>query len=103
MVLLSSTAQHHCESGCFFMPIYLDEQTRPVLESIIKKWIELHPKDFVAERIQKSLASDQARLDSISQCQHTTARYVGTKTCCAKCGSFYEPGMGEKWSLEKTE
>lgn len=79
------------------MAIYLDEQTRPSLTRIVKKWVEEHPKDFVADRIKKYLDSDASRLEEISRCQHTTARYVGFRKCCGKCGSFYEKGMGESW------
>lgn len=65
----------------------------------MKKWIEEHPKDFVAERIQGSLETDAARIKVIAECEHVKGQYVGEKTCCAKCGSFYEPGMGQGWTL----
>lgn len=82
------------------MPIYLDEQTRPVLNRIIDKWLIEHPKDFVADRIKGALDSDARRLEMIGTCQHTSARYVGEKTCCRECGAFYLPGMGEGWTFE---
>jgi hypothetical protein len=82
------------------MPIYLDQQTRPTLERIINKWIESHPTDFVAERIKGSLEADAARLERMAKCQHTTARYVGEKTCCRNCESVYLPGMGESWTFD---
>ena len=63
--------------------------------------METHKTDFITERILKSLEADQARLDNIAQCEHIKASYVGHKTCCGKCESLYEPGMGESWSLEK--
>lgn len=79
------------------MAIYLDQQTRPVLKRIIKKWQEAHPKDFVADRIMGSIITDEKRLEEIAFCQHTIARYVGKKTCCSKCGAYYNPGMGFDW------
>ena len=82
------------------MAIYLDEQTRPVLERIIKKWREEHPKDFVADRIQGALESDAAQLKFRTDCEHIDGEYVGHKTCCTKCGAFHEVGMGQSWKLK---
>lgn len=84
--------------GEITMAIYLDEQTRPVMERIIKKWLEDHPKDFVAERIQGSLETDANRLKGIAECEHIEGEYVGHKTCCTKCGSLYKPGMCQSWT-----
>ena len=82
------------------MAIYLDEQTRPALTRIIKKWREEHPKDFVADRIQKALDSDLKRLDGIASCEHRRGKYIGEQNCCIKCGSYYEPGMGQHFTLQ---
>lgn len=81
------------------MPIYLDEQTRPELKRILDKWIETHPTDFIAERLQKALEADNFRLQVIRDCKHEPGVYAGEKACCVHCGANYEPGMGEHWSL----
>lgn len=83
------------------MAIYLDDQTRPVLTRIIKKWRAEHPTDFVADRIQKALDADQSRLDGIASCEHKKGEYVGEETCCVKCGSYFEEGMGKHWTLKE--
>ena len=74
------------------MALYLDDQTRPHLERIYKV---VSDTDFVGKRIQGMLEADKQRLDDIGGCAHTPTTYTGTKTCCGKCGSFYEEGMGQ--------
>lgn len=82
------------------MAIYLDEQTRPYLERLIKKRVEKSDKDFIAERIDKMLVADQERLNSIRECSHITGTYSGKKTCCTKCGSSPKGGRTE-WTLKQ--
>lgn len=84
------------------MAIYLDDQTRPVYTRILKKWIIEHPKDFVAERLWKGLESDNKRLEEISHCEHIKGEYTGEQSCCSKCGSFFDPCMGQHWTLKKS-
>lgn len=82
------------------MAIYLDDQTRPYLERLIKKQIEKSDKDFIAQRLQGMLQTDRDRLERIAVCEHEPGEYKGRKTCCTRCESFYEPGMGETWDLD---
>jgi hypothetical protein len=82
--------------------IFLDDQTRPYIERLIKKQIEASDKDFIAKRLWKMLESDRERLETIGKCQHKPASYTGHKTCCVYCGSNYEEGMGEDWTLDPT-
>lgn len=79
------------------MALYLDEQTRPYLERKFKK---VEESDFIGKRIQDMLKTDSKRLDDIDACKHVAGEYVGKKTCCTKCEAFYEPGMGQSWSLK---
>lgn len=80
------------------MALYLDNQTRPVLKRLLQKRLLDYPKDFVSERLLKAVEADENRLQEISICEHESAKYTGKKTCCAKCGSFYGPGMGFSWN-----
>jgi len=82
------------------MAIYLDDQTRSWLERASK---DVKETDFIGKRVQKMLKADRERLEAIGKCQHVKGEYVGKKTCCAKCGSNYEEGMGISWSLKELE
>lgn len=90
--------QHAAVPEGFFMAIYLDEQTRPYLERLLKN---IKETDFIGKRIQGMLEADAKRLDEISKCEHISGEYIGHKTCCTKCGSFFEPGMGQSWTLKQ--
>lgn len=82
------------------MAIYLDDTTRPELEMILNDYIPKHPTDWVAPLLLKQVLSDYKRLDKIATCSHKKGTYTGIKHCCTKCGSFFEPGMGEEWELD---
>lgn len=82
------------------MALYLDEQTRPYLERLIKKAVEKSDKDFIAKRLQGMLKTDQARLDDIANCEHKYGEYVGKEQRCMKCGT-HDVGMGTEWKLDK--
>jgi hypothetical protein len=77
------------------MAIYLDDQTRGYLERMFK---EVDKKDSIGKRIRQALKDDAHRLDKMANCEHVAGEYVGKKTCCTKCESFFEPGMGETWT-----
>jgi hypothetical protein len=79
------------------MALYLDDQTRTWLE---RKTKDVKETDFIGKRVQKMLAADRERLNKIGECEHEAGEYVGKKTCCKKCGSHYEVGMGASWSLK---
>lgn len=83
------------------MAIYLDEQTRPLIEKLVKDRQDSHPKDFIADRLAKALEADRDRLKALAICEHSPAFYLGKKACCAKCNSFYKPGQGESWELQQ--
>lgn len=82
------------------MALYLDEQTRPYLEA---KFKTVPDSDFIGKRIQGMLKADSERLDEIDACFHLPADYVGKKTCCSKCGSFFDEGMGQTWTIKGLE
>lgn len=79
------------------MALYLDDQTRPYLES---KFKIVDEKDFIGKRIQSMLEADKARLDHMAECEHVEGAYIGDKTCCIKCEAYFEPGQGERWKLK---
>jgi hypothetical protein len=80
------------------MPIFLDQQTRPYLESLIQKQVERNSYDFIAKRLEGILQADSDRLEEIANCDHEFGKYIGNKECCTKCGGMAE-GMGESWAL----
>lgn len=80
------------------MAIYLDEQTRPYLERLVKN---IKETDFIGKRVQKMLEADRERLNLLGSCDRVEGSYTGHKECCAKCGAFYKTGMGESWILEE--
>ena len=87
-----------CKGGDF-MAIYLDETMKEddymiqaLDESTIPPWIK---KSLIGK-----VVGDKARKGLIRECKHEKAEYEGKKTCCGKCGSPYESGMGEEWKLK---
>lgn len=67
--------------------IFLDEQTGPELKRLLKKEIELHPKNFIVPRILKSIEADDARKQKIADCpKHDWNPMTGIKTVCNLCG-----------------
>jgi hypothetical protein len=82
------------------MAIYLDEQTRSWLERATRNISE---SDFIGKRVKKMLEADRLRLEEIAKCDHVARTYVGEKECCCKCGSYFEPGMGESWTLKEVK
>jgi hypothetical protein len=80
------------------MALYLDEQTRPYLE---KKFENTEDWDWIGKRIQTMLKADRERLEKIALCEHVAGEYVGKKTCCTKCGSYFDEGMGQNWTLKE--
>lgn len=78
------------------MAIYLDQQTRPYLERLIKKQIEKSDKDFIAKRILSSLESEKQTIQECSDCEHDIRTYKGVKKMCSKCSLMFE----ENWTLE---
>jgi hypothetical protein len=82
------------------MAIYLDHQTRPYLERLIKKQIEKSDKDFIAQRVMGMLEADWKRLERMGECEHEEGTYTGKKTCCKKCEAVYKEGQGISWELD---
>lgn len=80
------------------MAIYLDDLDRKYIENLLKK-----QTDFIGKRLLGKVLADNERLEKIGQCQHEAGTFVGKKTCCTKCESYFEPGMGFSWSLEHTD
>lgn len=79
------------------MALYLDNQTRSYLERLVK---DIPESDFIGKRLQKMLETDRQRLAELAECDHVKGTYSGKKECCSKCGSFFEPGMGESWHID---
>lgn len=78
----------------FFMAIYLDNQTGPVLKRLLEKRLVESPKDFVTQRLLDMVISDDKRKEDIGNCEHEKGKRFSQETLCIKCGSYYEPGMG---------
>ena len=72
----------------FFMAIYLDEQTGTELKRLLKKEIELHPKNFIAPRLLKMVESDDQRKENIKNCEHSYQPMFGFHDKCNKCTSL---------------
>lgn len=68
--------------------IFLDEQTGPELKRLLKKEIELHPKNFIAPRILKSIEADDKRKQIISTCEHEYSPMYGFHDKCNKCSGL---------------
>ena len=79
--------------------IFLDRQTRPYLERLIRNQIIKSDKDFIAKRIIGMLEADWKRLEEVKNCKHKYGEYIDKKTCCIKCGD-YGVDMGEEWTLK---
>jgi hypothetical protein len=76
------------------MAIYLDQQTRPYLERLIRNQIIKSDKDFIAKRIMSMLESEEKTIKEMSECEHEFVEYVGSRISCCKCNSFQE----ERWT-----
>ena len=77
------------------MAIYLEKQEKEYLIRILTdmtKW-------WVRDSIISKLSADDERLETMESCKHEPGTYLGKKTCCTKCGSFYSEGMFESWEL----
>lgn len=82
------------------MAIYLTKMESDYLKTKLESMPDY---DFIAKGLLKAIYSDDKRKEDISTCEHEPASYVGKKTCCAKCGSHYEKGMGFSWRREDVE
>lgn len=76
----------------------LPEETKYLLD-LLQKQPEWWGRDKLIEKIQ----DDKNEKTQRKYCKHIKGTYRGTKTCCAKCGGYYEGGMGVKWELEEPE
>jgi len=70
------------------MAIYLDEQTGPELKRLLKKEIELHPKNFIAPRLLKMVEQDDKRKETIKNCEHEYSPMYGFHDKCNKCSGL---------------
>ena len=78
------------------MAIYLLPEETKYLKDLLEK----QPKWWVKDKLIEKIEDDQFRRGEMAVCNHSKAEYVGEKTCCSKCGSFYEPGMKVTWQLQ---
>jgi hypothetical protein len=69
----------------FFMAIYLDEQTGPVLKMLLKRELKRLPSNFVADRLLKMVEADDLRKETISKCEHDYQPMYGFHAICPKC------------------
>lgn len=76
------------------MAIYLDDQTRPYLERLVKN---IKETDFIGKRVQSILRDDRERLEIMGKCEHEEAKFTGQKTCCKKCEAYFKEGQGIIW------
>ena len=64
----------------------------------MKQRIAKSKLDFIAVRILKAIEAEETRLEEQANCQHEEAEFVGKKTCCAKCESYFKVGHGFEWT-----
>lgn len=58
---------------------------------------------WVAKSIISKINTDIEDKLKNKNCEHEEGEYVGHKTCCKKCGSFFKEGCKEDWQLEVTQ
>lgn len=76
----------------------LPEETKYLLELLKKQ-----PEFWVRDKIIEKLEDDVNEKERHEKCEHVKGAYTGTKTCCKKCGAYYEEGMGVKWMVDDWE
>ena len=76
------------------MAIYLDDQERIFLERLLKS---MKSTFWVKDHLLQKVIADRERIEKMESCEHIPAKFTGEKTCCEKCESYYEPGMGFVW------
>lgn len=59
---------------------------------------DIKKANWVRSHILTKIEVEWHEADQRAVCQHIEATYKGTKTCCAKCGSYFKKGQGEEWS-----
>lgn len=79
--------------------IFLDNQTSPMLKTLLKKEIEAHPLNFIASRLLKMVEEDEARKEKIKTCEHTYQPLYGFHERCKGCGGIKD-GY-ETWVCEE--
>lgn len=81
--------------------IILEPKERDYLTALIQK----HPsnKPWEDKGILNALESDRVEKQKMAECEHLPGSYSGKKTCCSKCESFYQEGMGFSWELDNHE
>jgi len=72
------------------MAIYLDQQTGPTLKTIVTKYLESHPLDFIAKRILSSIEADDRWHEQMRTCEHHIQNLKGKKRLCTKCQGAFE-------------
>ena len=70
------------------MPIYLDEQTGPMLLMLLKRELKRLPTNFVADRLLKMVETDDARKEQIRTCEHDHQPLYGYHEHCGKCSGL---------------
>lgn len=55
---------------------------------------------YISQDILTKLIAQEEEWAGIEECPHKMGAYTGEKTCCVRCGAFYDPGMGETWILK---
>lgn len=60
---------------------------------------DIRKSNWVRTHVLNKIEARWALQEKNAECQHEPGRYVGIKTCCAKCGGYWLEGQGEEWSL----
>ena len=60
---------------------------------------DVKKSNWVRTHILNKIEAKWHEAELNSKCQHQEGRYVGFKTCCTKCGSYFIEGQGEKWEI----
>ena len=56
-------------------------------------------KHWSVDKILTKISQAEEKQLNNKSCKHKSGKYVGVKTCCTLCGSFYKNGQGFGWSV----
>lgn len=84
------------------MAIYLEPKEAEYLRGLLQPIILNKTGEYwLADYILKEVESDQSIKQDQANCAHEEGTYTGEKTCCMKCGAFFEKGQSHSWTLNR--
>lgn len=69
--------------------------------SLVSK--DIKQSNWVRTHILTKIEAGWNEQDHRANCQHERGLYIGKKTCCVKCGGYFEEGQGEEWELIRSQ